>query len=234
MPKAIVTGGAVRIGKAISLALADAGYDIILIFKGSFDEAKDIIKLIEAKNKKCFLHRCDLSKKEKVDALFAEISIKYDDIEMLVNNASIFKKYSFMETSEQIFDDHMNINFKAPFFLTQNFARYVNKREYILSANVVNILDGRINGIHTGHFIYHLTKKSLNEFTKMAAKELAPKIRVNGIALGAVLPTRISDEQTDIAKYPKLKEVTDAVVKLSSSNDLNGHNIIIESDPDIL
>ena len=232
--QAIVTGGAIRVGKAISLALAKAGYDIILVYNGSTEHASGVAAEIKALNRACHIHKCDLSKKENIDKLFADISKKYDDIKLLVNNASLFEKHSFMETSEEIFDKHFSVNLKAPFFLTQNFARYINKRPYIESGHVVNILDIKISSVNTGHFAYHLTKKALRDLSQMMAADLAPKIRVNSISPGTVLPNKSdNDAGLDLSKYAKLKELTDAIIKLDSSKDLTGQNIVIEKDPNL-
>ncbi len=232
--QAIVTGGAIRVGKAISLALAKAGYDIILVYNGSTELANQVATQIKALDRVCHIHKCDLGKKENIDKLFADISKKYDDIKLLVNNASVFEKYSFMETSEEVFDKHFSVNLKAPFFLTQNFTRYINKRPYIESGHVVNILDIKVSSVNTGHFVYHQTKKALNDFTKMAAVDLAPKIRVNSISPGTVLPNKSDDDAgLDLSKYPKLKELTEAIINLDSSKSLTGQNIVIEKDPNL-
>jgi len=232
MVQAIVTGGAVRVGRGISIALADKGYDIILIFNNSLDEAKELAAELAGKGRQCYLYKVDISRKENLDELFAEISRKFDDIKLLVNNASVFEKSSFSETSEQVFDDHMDINFKAPFFLSQNFLRYVESHPYIRSANIVNIVDANINEIRTGHFIYHLSKKALNDLTLMLAEEISPHIRVNSLALGKVLPSKEKGKVMKPETYPRIKELTGEIIRLQDS-DINGKVIYIESDPQL-
>ena len=233
MAKAIVTGGATRVGKYISLALAKEGFDIILIFNNSIDSAKAVSKEIQAMDRNCHMYKCDLSKKESLDSVFAEISQKHDDITLLVNNASIFERHSFLATTEQIYDEHFNTNLKAPFFLSQNFVYYVNKHQYIKDACIVNIVDEKIAGIHTEHFAYHLTKKALADLTKMLAKDLAPKIRVNSISLGKVLPSKGTYDNIDLNKYPRLREIADVIIGFASSDSMTGKNISIETDPQL-
>lgn len=237
MAQAIVTGGAIRVGKAIALSLAKEGYDIILTFNNSIEQAQQTAEEIKKLGKNCWLYRHDLSKVENCDALFADISKKHDNISLLVNNAAIFERSNFMETSEKHLDSHFNLNFKAPFFLTQNFARYIQMRPYIEQANVINILDAQIEKNNVGFFAYYLTKKSLYDFTKMAARELAPKIRVNAISIGLLLPSIDIDAEglkqkateVPLKKITELKDVTDAILYLNKSNYLTGQNIFLDS-----
>ncbi len=233
MAHAIVTGGSVRVGKAISLALASAGYDIILVFNHSLSDANKVAAEVRARGRHCFMHRCDVSRKENIDSLFADISRLYDAVELLVNCASVFRKYSFAETSEQIYDDHMDTNLKGPFFLSQNFVRYIQKREYIKKASIVNIGDMNSSRILTGHFAYFLSKKGLHGLTQMIAAELPAHIRINSISPGRVLPPKgDNDSELDLSKYPRVKEISDAVLRFHNSTD-NGVDIIIESDPNL-
>jgi NAD(P)-dependent dehydrogenase (short-subunit alcohol dehydrogenase family) len=237
MPQAIVTGGAIRVGKAIALALAKEGFDIILTFNNSMEQAQSVAEEIKKIGKNCWLYRYDLSKVENCDALFADISKKHDNISLLVNNAAIFERASFMETNEKNLDDHFNINFKAPFFLTQNFARYIQTRPYIEQANVINILDAQISKNNTGFFAYYLTKKALHDFTNMAARELAPKVRVNAVSIGLLLPSIDIDAEglkqkateLPLKKITELRDVIDAILYLNKSNYLTGQNIFLDS-----
>ena len=102
---------------------------------------------------------------------------------MLVNNASTFQRISFADTTPEQLDESFAVNFKAPFFLTQSFARHMQH------GAVINMLDVSTHTTRTGYFAYLLAKKALAEFTQMAARELAPAIRVNGIMPGVILPS---------------------------------------------
>jgi NAD(P)-dependent dehydrogenase (short-subunit alcohol dehydrogenase family) len=94
-----------------------------------------------------------------------------------------------METDSVFFDRHFNANFKAPFFLSRDFARQCDK------GHIINILDTKISGILIEYFVYTLTKKALYEFTHMAAKELGPAIRVNGVCPGLILPSAYREKE---------------------------------------
>ncbi len=94
----------------------------------------------------------------------------------------MFEDTKLMDVTEESFDREFNLNFKAPFFLSREFSR--RKPAEV----IVNMLDARIAGVETDHFVYNLSKRALRDFTLMAAKALGPKIRVNGICPGPILP----------------------------------------------
>ncbi len=179
---ALVTGGAKRIGRAIVLFLADKGYNIALHYRNSEKEAEEVCALVEKRGGRCGLFQCDLGDMKAVSKLIPEVTQTFPDLSLLVNSASIFQRARFMETDPDLFDRYMQVNLKTPFFLSQNFARICKK------GLIINILDTKIHKTLIEYFVYTLTKKSLFEFTRMAAKELGPDIRVNGIAPGLILP----------------------------------------------
>lgn len=179
---ALITGGGKRLGKAISLSLAERGYDIAIHYNHSSCEAEETAEIIRQKGQKAEIFQADLSQINEVRNLIPAVLETFPECSILVNSASIFENIGFSETTEEIFDRDFNTNFKAPFFLSQDFSKAEN------SELIINMLDMRINKIETEHFSYNLTKKALRDFTLMAAKELGPKIRVNGICPGPILP----------------------------------------------
>ena len=185
---AIVTGGAKRIGRAIALALADLGYDIALHYNTSQFAAEEVANLIKDKGRSCHLFACDFNNMKQVKSFIPQIFKIFPNCDLLINSASIFERARMMDTDEDLFDRHFIINFKTPFFLTRDFAHYYKKGQ------IINILDTKISKTLIEYFAYTLSKKSLFEFTKMAAKELAPYIRVNGVCPGLILPPPGKDE----------------------------------------
>ncbi|MCJ7812481.1 SDR family oxidoreductase, partial [bacterium] len=167
---------------AIALFLSEKGYDIALHYGSSGKEAREVSALVEEKRRRCRLFQCDLGDMKAVSNLIPEVHRSFPDLSLLVNNASIFKRARFMETDLDLYDRHLNINLKTPFFLSQDFARVCK------TGQIINILDTKISKTLIEYFVYALSKKALFEFTKMAAKELGPRIRVNGIAPGLILP----------------------------------------------
>jgi pteridine reductase len=179
---ALITGGAVRIGRAIALKLASLGYNIALHYNTSYNEAQQTKQNIVKKGVSCQLFECDLSDETCVFNLVTAVKRKLPGLNVLVNSASIFEKSSLADWNIDHYNSHWDVNFKAPFILTSEFAKKVSK------GNIINILDTNINKESSQHLIYLLTKKSLCEFTKLSAIELAPGIRVNAIAPGVILP----------------------------------------------
>jgi len=179
---ALITGGAKRIGQAISLDLARLGYDIALHFHTSQEEAQVTVNTIREIGVSCALFRCDLSKEEQALKLIGQVKRKFPNLEVLVNSASVFEKSKLTIKDLKLLNYHFAIHLKAPFILTCEFTRLCNHGQ------IINILDTNIAKNKTSHIAYLLSKKSLENLTKLSAIELAPNIRVNAIAPGLILP----------------------------------------------
>lgn len=179
---ALVTGGAIRLGKAIALALAEAGYHIALHYNASHQPAEETAAEIRAFGVKCEIFQQDLSEVRQLEDFIQNVLVRFSDLNVLVNSASGYAQAPIAETTVEIFDSQFNINLRAPFFLTQAFAKHVKQ------GNIINILDNKIGYNQYPYAAYLLTKKALVEFIKMAALEFAPVIRVNGVAPGVVMP----------------------------------------------
>ncbi|MDE0354242.1 MAG: SDR family oxidoreductase [Deltaproteobacteria bacterium] len=179
---ALVTGGARRIGAAISLALARNGYDVALHYLSSVEAAERIADEIEGLGRRCRLFRCDLNDHRETANLVARVREHYSSLDVLVNNASIFERGTLADTGQDLLERHFNINFKAPFFLSQTFA------DGCARGHIINILDTRVSRSDPHHAAYTLSKKALLELTRIAARELGPAIRVNGVSPGMILP----------------------------------------------
>jgi pteridine reductase len=178
---ALVTGASDRIGKEIALTFAEMGYDIALHYCSSEESAHKTRLQILEKGVHCSVFQADFKNSAEAISLIEGVRSK-GDVRFLVNNASIFTESSIFDSDYDAFDEILNINFKAPYILTKEFARLSKK------GTIINILDTQISRQATHHFDYLLTKKSLEDFTRMAALHLAPDIRVNGIAPGLILP----------------------------------------------
>jgi pteridine reductase len=184
---ALITGAAKRIGKDIALSLAEMGYDIALHYNQSQSEANKVAELIRQKGVKCELFQCELSDMKQVHALIPSVLKVFPQLYLLINSASIYEKINLLNSTEENYDRLMNINFKAPFMLCRDFAQFSKK-----AGNIINILDAKIYKNQTEFFLYLLSKRMLAGFTELLALELAPNIRVNGIAPGTILPPNIT------------------------------------------
>jgi NAD(P)-dependent dehydrogenase (short-subunit alcohol dehydrogenase family) len=179
---ALVTGAAKRIGREIAITLARKGFDIALHYHASADNANATAEDIRRIGRQCVLLEADLADLKQVRTLVPAATQALPHCNLLVNNASLFERCGFLDTSEELFEREMNVNFRAPFFLARDFAKHCGRGQ------IINLLDTKIAKTSNAYFIYTLSKKALADFTLMAAKELAPNIRVNGICPGPMLP----------------------------------------------
>ena len=192
---ALITGGARRLGRAIGLGLADAGFSIAVHCHESEDAARETAAEIAACGVRSCVLRADLSDERQVAGLLARASAELGPIGVLVNNASTFERDEWNDVTLESWDRHMGPNLRAPFVLMQEFARALPESA---EGVVINLLDQRVFSL-TPHFIsYSLSKASLWALTQSMALALAPRIRVAGIGPGPALPSpRQSQEQFD-------------------------------------
>ncbi|MDP2335601.1 MAG: SDR family NAD(P)-dependent oxidoreductase [Bacteroidota bacterium] len=180
----LITGAAKRIGKVIAIHLANQGWNIAIHFNTSAEEASlfrdELIQTFPDQQFELF--RADLNRTEEVEELLSRVIQSMGNIGLLINNASVFEPGSLGKSSTDFFDRQMNVNFRAPFILTRNFAQTFK------SGVIVNFVDTRIVTNQSSFAAYSLTKKALWELTKMAALEFGPEIRINAIAPGLTLP----------------------------------------------
>ncbi len=229
-PAALVTGGAIRLGRAIALALADAGYDLVVHYGRSAEAAEATAAEIRALGVACHLAPLDLADVEAIPAYMAAVREAMPKLRVLVNSASAYTQATIGTTTAAIFDEQFNINLRAPFFLTQAFAQQVEQ------GHVINIIDNKIAFNQHEYAAYLLAKQTLVEFTRMAALEFAPRIAVNGVAPGVVLPaTTRSDEYVawriqgiPLRRQGDTADITGAIRYLLSSVFVTGQVLVVD------
>lgn len=183
-PVALVTGAARRIGSEISKALHEAGYHVLLHYRNSADEAAQLAQTLnDSRPNSAICLRADLNNAEQVKQLAQQALAQWNRIDLLVNNASSFYPTPLSSASEDQWDDLMGSNLKAPFFLAQGLASTLAKN----SGCIINIADIHGHKPMPNHTIYSIAKAGNIMLTKSLALELAPAVRVNGIAPGAML-----------------------------------------------
>ncbi|OJA05947.1 SDR family NAD(P)-dependent oxidoreductase [Halomonas sp. QHL1] len=185
---ALVTGGATRLGRYFCEALADAGYDIALHVNRSREEAEEVASGIRAKRRECEILSCDFLSDEP-DDLIQAAKRRFPGLNLLLNSASAYAPAVIAETELAMLETQFRVNMFTPLLLTRHFAEAVEEGQ------VINIIDNKVAYHQYPYAAYLLSKKSLAEMTRMAALEFAPRIRINGIAPGVVLPAsqRTSD-----------------------------------------
>lgn len=251
---ALVTGGALRIGRSLCEALAARGCDVVIHCNHSEAEAKDLAAELR---RKVHAHvvRGHLGSQEECEAVFQKACKCAGEIEILVNNAAVFHKDSLMDLTEEKLRAEWDSNVAAPILLTQAFARRVlltremaaedeaeDGQEGMPIGKVVNLLDRRLTSNEAGCLPYLLSKKMLAEFTRNAALELAPHITVNGVAPGAVLapPGEGTEYLRDWAGTIPLKrrctaeDVAAAMIYLLESDGITGQVVFVDGGQHLL
>lgn len=235
----IITGGAKRVGAAIALYFAKNGYDVALHYNKSKNEAKNLKKQIEEQGVNCEIFSCDLGSTSEIQTLIENIYKKMPNCNILVNNASVFERCEFLETDEALFDRQFDINFKAPFFLSKSFAKIFRDNS---DACIVNIIDTDIVRNQVSHFAYLLSKKTLADFTCMAAIALGSDIRVNAVCPGSMLPSGENyagyeekvKNMVPLKLQPSLDELAEAVLWISKQRSITGQIINVDGGKHVI
>lgn len=229
----LITGAALRIGRAIAIAAAHEGANILLHYHSSLDAVQSLAEEIRVLGRQALPLQADLSDASQITGLFEQAS-SITTIHALVNNASIFGVNNWETTTLFDWDQHLRVNLTAPFLLTQAFARALPSDT---NGRVLNMLDWRALRPGPDHLPYTISKAGLAALTRSLAITLAPRISVNGLALGAILPAKevdgdhkVQSEQLDeiiqpvpAQRWAELQEVQEAAIFLLAGPDyING------------
>jgi NAD(P)-dependent dehydrogenase (short-subunit alcohol dehydrogenase family) len=181
----LITGAAKRMGRAIALELAGAGYDIAIHYCESGDDAAALAREVKGLGQRAALVRADLEDEAAVAAILPEAIAALGPVTALVNNASLFIRDEALDVTREGWDRQLAVNLRAPFVLMQHFARLLPPEAH---GAIVNMLDQRVWNL-TPHFVtYTVSKAGLWTLTQTMALALAPRIRVNGVGPGPILP----------------------------------------------
>jgi NAD(P)-dependent dehydrogenase (short-subunit alcohol dehydrogenase family) len=227
---ALVTGGAVRLGRAIALALAGLGMDVVVHVRSSLSEGQQTVEAIRLLGRRAFLVSADLGDEQQARDLVPRAVQAAGPLLVLVNSASVFPADSLLEFSGDALARNVAVNAMAPLALSRAFAAQGH------GGVIVNLLDSRITDYDRLHASYHLSKKMLYDITRMLALELAPAVRVNGVAPGLVLPPAGEDaswleanrKTNPLRSYGSPEEVADAVCFLVRSRFITGQVLFVD------
>ena len=235
MKTIFVTGGAKRIGKAIIELFAKEQWKVIIHYNKSKSDAEDLAEEINSKNSNsAFIVGGDLDNAEDVQSIISSVNSISETLDLLVNNASTF----YPTPIEEISNDHWNrligSNLKGPLFLIQGFKEKLKNSE----GSIINITDTNLTKGVANFSIYSAAKAGLESITKGLAKELAPEIKVNAIAPGAMLEppdiTWTENQKNKVIESIPLKkmgaeqDIAEAVYFLARSNYITGQIIKID------
>lgn len=235
MKTIFVTGGAKRIGKAIIELFAKEQWKVIIHYNKSKSDAEDLASKINSNNdNSAFIVGGDLDNAEDVQSIISSVNSISETLDLLVNNASTF----YPTPIEEISNDHWNkligSNLKGPLFLIQGFKEKLKNSK----GSIINITDTNLTKGVANFSIYSAAKAGLESITKGLAKELAPEIKVNAIAPGAMLePPDITwtenqkskvIESIPLKKMGAEKDIAEAVYFLACANYITGQIIKID------
>jgi pteridine reductase len=180
--RALVTGGAVRIGRAIALALADAGLDVAIHYHRSAAAARRTARDVERRGVRAVTVRADLRRPEAAARVVTEAARALHGLDVLVNNAGVFSRTPFGRTPRANWDTMVAVNLRAPFFCAQAAARVMRG-----GGHIINIADVAVGRTWTGYIPYTVAKSGLVTLTRL----LAAVLRTRGIAVNCVAPGMI-------------------------------------------
>lgn len=227
----IITGGAQRIGKAIAIACARHGFSVVIHYNRSQSSAEKLCKELTNENFSATPLQADLSQITVYnDFIEQAMSISNGTLTGLVNNASIFPADNLTELSYSSMAEAMTLNAWAPLELSRAFAKQVK------TGSIVNILDSRLPGFDYTHCSYSLSKHMLHAITMLCAAGFAPKIRVNGVAPGLILPpagkthTYVDTliDRVPLHKKGSVEDIAQAVVFLLTSQYITGEILNVD------
>lgn len=231
---ALITGGAIRIGKAISTELANHGVNIAMHYHRSKSEAMQLQNELRGKGVKVELFKADISDLESIPGFFEEVNKTFPQIDILVNNAGVFPKGGLLDINKEQLDQVFGINLFAPLFLMRAFAKQIPSDG---QGKIVNIVDAKVFKSEPARFAYRLTKIALWEATKMAAMELAPRITVNAISPGLMMSLAgyehldmqaVAERRVPLKILGSGEIVAQNLIHILKQDFMTGNNIIID------
>ena len=231
---ALVTGAGRRLGRAIVLDLARAGWRVGVHCRASEAEALDLVAGIERDGGRAAPLVADLARIDSLAPLVEACAERLGPPTLLVNNAARFEWDSIATLDEASWDAHLDVNLRAPVFLAQAFAEALPQDR---TGHIINLLDQKVFRLNPDFFSYTVSKSGLLAATTMLAQALAPRIRVNAIAPGPVLPSAVQTEAefdsecraTPLGHCIEVEEILGAVHFLLATPSVTGETIVLDS-----
>lgn len=229
---ALVTGGAVRLGRAIATGLARAGADLVIAYNSSAREAEQVVEEIRGLGRRAVAVGADLATAEGIRTILDAAVRTFDRLDILVNSASRFERAPVPDITEADWDRVLGVNLKAPFFLTQQAAPLLDRE----SGAVINIAD--LSALQAWpSFAHHaVSKAGLLHLTRILARALAPRIRVNAVVPGTVLPPAGyqgedwvgGQDRRVLDRAGNPGDVVDAVLFFLRSDFVTGEHLVVD------
>lgn len=243
---ALVTGGGRRLGRGISAALAGAGAHVVVHYGRSRGEAEQTGKELEQLGIRVECLQADLMDAQAIERLFREVQDRFGRLDILVNSAASFEKSALGEISAEKWDRVLAVNLRAPLLCMRAALPLLGrgKSSRKAPAAIINVAD--LSGIHPwpGYAHHGVSKAGLLHLTAIAARELAPSIRVNSVVPGPILPPPGASEQDDdwqqlmqtvpMKRAGTLREIGEAVVFLCQNDFITGERLVVDGGEHLL
>ncbi|OYU69475.1 MAG: short chain dehydrogenase [Alphaproteobacteria bacterium PA2] len=231
---ALVTGGSRRIGRALVRACAGLGFDVAIHCRSADDDAHAAAAEVRALSRKAVILTADLRHEAETAPLVGLAEAELGPVTLLVNSASVFEDETFSEMNRASWDLHMETNLRAPLVLAQAFARRLPADR---NGMILNLLDQRVMNPSPAFFSYALSKSALWDATRMLARDLAPRIRVNAVGPGPVLRSIHQSEEdfadeaasTPLKRAAAPEEIAQAMAYLIDAPSVTGQMIIVDA-----
>jgi NAD(P)-dependent dehydrogenase (short-subunit alcohol dehydrogenase family) len=235
MHTALITGGARRLGREMALHLARSGWNVGIHYFQSGDDAESLSDELNQLGSKVALFQRDLSKADQAGGLIDACQAELGHLSLLINNASIFTPSDFNSSTIETMQANVNIHAFSPWILMREF------KQVCQEGLIVNMLDTRIEAGRPDYLPYILSKQMLAELTRVAAMELSPGVRVNGIAPGAVLPPEGANkdhiskvlEGIPAGRFGDPRNIVSALAFLLENDYINGQILHIDGGESI-
>lgn len=228
---ALVTGAGRRIGRAVALRLAQEGADVVVHYRSSEQEAREVVGEVEKLGRRAVAIPADLTQVAEIESLMARAGDHFGRLDVLVNNAANFLQRDFGATREADWNASLDTNLKAPFFCSQAAAPLLKKNR----GTIVNFADIGAFLAWTGYIPHCVSKSGVVMLTKCLAKELAPEVRVNAIAPGTITmggdpPEWEADfiKRAPLGRVGTTEDVADAVMYLATAEFMTGQVLILD------
>jgi NAD(P)-dependent dehydrogenase (short-subunit alcohol dehydrogenase family) len=230
---ALVTGAGRRVGRALALALGDAGCRVAIHYGKSEKDALETASIIQSMGSEAVTIQADLENPTQIESLAKTVAEQLGPIEILVNNASIFDKIGLEDTSAENWDRHFAVNVRAPFLLAQAMQSQLTNDS---PGKIINLNDWRT--ARPTRFAYGVTKTALSGLTRTLALSMAPNVQANEVALGAILPpsdipldrprSEIKIDLGPADRMGSLNEVANAMMMLIQNDFITGETINVD------
>ncbi len=231
---ALVTGGAIRVGRAIALALGEAGWSVAVHYRNSDAEASEVVRQLEDLGTAGVALEADLSEVSAAERLISDAVKALGHLDLLVNSAAIFPRHDPYTVSAAEWDHLFAVNLRAPFFCAREAAGHMAAAR---GGSIVNLIDTGADEAWPGYVPYVATKAGLASVTRGLARAFAPTVRVNGVAPGPVLLPAGEDsetyqaraaERTVLGRVGSPRDVAEAVLYLADATYVTGEIIRVD------